>query len=112
MVMNMTMDEAILKLQELIIEEMKVNPLFNLTYTCEALDMAIEALKNKSVVHAHWIHKTDEYGIDTITCSKCKEEGDISSFDYYYRGGKIRTADSKFCPHCGALMDEGDEYDN
>ena len=108
MVMNMTMDEAIQKLRSIY---SNINDGYNYD-KLDALEMAIEALKNKSVVHAHWIHKTDEYGIDTITCSKCKEEGDISSFDYYYRGGKIRTADSKFCPHCGALMDEGDEYDN
>ena len=45
MVMNMTTDEAVMKLQELRIEGLSENPLFGLSPMDEALSMAIEALQ-------------------------------------------------------------------
>lgn len=82
----MTTDEAILKLQELIIEEMKVNPLFNLTYTCEALDMAIEALKREQ-----WVPVSerlpDEFGWYIIT-HKDWDNSDIAFWEKHWLNGQ------------------------
>lgn len=60
----------------------------------EALDMAIEALKKRPT--GKWIEKED-YNLDTYyECSEC-------GADYCIEGDILIH---KYCPNCGAKMDE------
>ena len=66
----------------------------------EALDMAIEALKEEPRIKAKW--KIDwDWGIGT--CSHCNHDFDDSD-NGYFLGSEMR-----FCPFCGAKMDKEEE---
>ena len=52
----------------------------------EAYEMAIEALRKESDVHAHWEDCTNGW-----MCSNCQRDN---------------SRDTKYCPNCGAKMDE------
>lgn len=60
----------------------------------------VEALKRQGwvkVVHGHFI-KTDNFSdepIDWVRCSVC--------------GSNVPDWDYRFCPHCGSIMDGGDD---
>ncbi len=55
----------------------------------EAIEVAIEALKDEPVKHGHWISKFENGKVNTY-CSAC---GNITYGLYHY------------CPDCGAKMD-------
>lgn len=62
-----------------------------------------------SVVHAHWVWKTNSTDERECVCSNCDEE-----LPYTFKGGTIdspyiekeyiSTDEVYFCPHCGARM--------
>lgn len=63
----------------------------------EAYEMAIEAIRKESNVHAHWIHH--RLLTDVWICSECKEENYVPK---EYWGDTLPD----YCPNCGAIMDE------
>lgn len=59
---------------------------------CEML-IEIECMPEEEVapvIHAHWYHKPHVWGVDY--CSNCDFE--------------LHINDTKYCPSCGAIMDE------
>ena len=64
----------------------------------EAYEMAIEALKQEPVVHAHWI---EDYG--DIVCSNC---GARYSDEIVFMSRDKDVCDLPHCPTCTAKMDE------
>lgn len=67
---------------------------------CNAYEVAIEALKQEPVVHAHWKKKTFNYANPTDTEAMCFVNYACSKCDTTW---KYR---SHYCPNCGAVMDE------
>lgn len=59
----------------------------------EAYEMAIEALKQKPITHAHWII-LPPCCEEICSCSNCE-----TSFKQAYQH-------REYCPSCGAIMDE------
>ena len=59
----------------------------------EAYEMAIEALKQKPIIHAHWIILPPCFE-EICECSNCKMK-----FKYAYQH-------KEYCPNCEAKMDE------
>ena len=51
----------------------------------------------KPVVHAHWFHEETAIWDSILTCSACGSQ--------HACGGRML----KFCPNCGATMDESEE---
>ena len=51
------------------------------------------------VIHAHWIRCKVGYGMDGLSCSNCGE-------------ARIMYSKTKFCPECGAKMDEEDKHES
>ena len=63
------------------------------------LDITISALKNKdNYKHGHWI-LLDECTNAGVYCSVCHKK----VYKEQYANQKLK---SKFCPNCGAIMDE------
>ena len=64
----------------------------------EAYKMAVEALRQEPMIHAHWSRtpSLEDYQSD-IECSNCK---------YDFTVDNICIEDYLRCPHCGAVMDE------
>lgn len=62
----------------------------------EAYEMAIEALKQKPITHAHWIILPPCFE-EICMCSNCKMK-----FKYAYQH-------KEYCPNCKAKMDEAVE---
>lgn len=58
-----------------------------------AMDRAIEALKNSPVRHGEWI-KVDKFR--HVKCSVCESLGEQEENDFYLYA---------YCPRCGAKMD-------
>ena len=70
----------------------------------EALDMAIEALKNERP-KGHWVKKWSGNGWNEdwdYTCSVCEKE--------YKKAGSV-LYHSSYCPNCGARMKGADDED-
>ena len=63
----------------------------------EAIDMAIEALKEQRP-HGEWIEKHCDYGV-YYRCSNCHKMP--PNYECDYKEGAIKT---NFCPNCGADM--------
>ena len=78
---------------------------YNFALTVLSTAPTIEA---KLVVHAHWIEKWTEESGHELICSNCGE--------YALMNGEFYSDFSKYCPYCGATMDEsiscGHEDDN
>lgn len=62
-----------------------------------------------SVVHVHWIWRTDSTGERECVCSSCGGE-----LPYTFTGGTVEhpfvekeyIGETNYCPHCGARMVE------
>ena len=67
----------------------------------EAVDLAIEALKNKKT--GKWLWNLADNGWADHTCSEC---GWTKNTDIHVSLGY------KFCPNCGADMRKGEKNDN
>jgi len=83
--------------------------------TTEALDMAIEALKDKYIIHADghieplrkeacWV-PIDQEPHETWKCGLCGFVLDTSS----WRNPEVCRDSYKYCPSCGAKMKNADE---
>lgn len=65
------------------------------------MDMAIKALEQPERKKGKWIDMGD-----FEQCSVCKGTH-IKEFESYY--GKVTWVKSKYCPNCGAKMEEGEQ---
>jgi len=71
----------------------------------EYFDLGYAKGKEDAVIHAHWVwffshYEEDEVGevaIHYCKCSNCGSESDHTKLD------------TKYCPICGAIMDEEEE---
>lgn len=94
----MTRDEAIQVLTNFYVSTK--NPKAN--HLCEAVYIAIQALKSEPIKHGRWIKGVDEYdGIEMCKCSECgylNLECEVFQLDGF-----------RYCPNCGAKMDEVEE---
>lgn len=71
----------------------------HLQTTIDVLDTTISALKNPdSYKHGHWF-LLDECSNAGVYCSVCHKK----VYKEQYANQKLK---SKFCPNCGAMMDE------
>lgn len=60
----------------------------------QAYEMAVEALKQKPITHAHWIVLPPCFE-EICMCSNCE-----TKFEYAYQ------LSEEYCPNCKAKMDE------
>lgn len=68
----------------------------------KAFEMAIEALKRESVIHAKWIEQENLVGLEHYyKCSNCNNH---CLYEYVEIG--FKNSKSNYCPNCGAKMDE------
>lgn len=73
-------------------------------YGVKAIDYAIDnapTLDVRPVVHGHWIRKCDTH------CSACGVGFSEMPYSYDVEDGTGYV--EKFCPNCGAIMDEKEE---
>ena len=70
----------------------------------QAYEMAIEALRKESDVHAHWNEFSDYTGTFYAECSRC-------GLLWWIEEGTAEENEMFYCPKCGAKMDgkEGKE---
>ena len=59
---------------------------------------AVEFYQNNGIKHGHWIHGSSSENI-RVTCSECGYK-----VNYFWDSWQ----DAKYCPHCGAKMDGGE----
>ena len=71
----------------------------NLSYYAELKGCIADAptIETKPVVHAHWIEQIIDGGQE-LMCSNCGE--------YALMNDEFYSEFSKYCPYCGAQMDE------
>lgn len=89
----MTRDEAIQVLANFYVSTK--NPKAN--HLCEAVYIAIQALKSEPIKHGRWI----EIGHPWYECSECGERTAVVNLN-----GEVVW---NYCPNCGARMDEVEE---
>ena len=76
-----------------------------MTLDCAAKIENLPAVPAEPVRHAKWVHKTDLLGNEIDVCSACEEEA--VGYDGHY--GNYITVPTDYCPHCGAMMDGGND---
>ena len=101
----MTKEDAIQELRDMLNGEIDEYGEEGSEYTCEAVEMAIEALQKRKTGKWKYVGKehTTFFHRRIYRCSVC---GDFLDFDGV-NGGR---GDANYCTHCGAIMVmEGDE---
>lgn len=69
------------------------------------LSLAIKEMNAEPVRHGRWIFSEDRYW---KTCTECGAEVDVSMGLGMFVDG-IEVDEMKYCPNCGAKMDEAEE---
>lgn len=78
--------------------------LFNTTERQLRAIRELPAADVAEVVHGEWLRADDDWNsLTTIQCSLCGEEWCFETDD------DVSLLNYKYCPHCGAKMDGGDE---
>jgi len=67
----------------------------------EAVDMAIEALKQPEQKKGKWVKKAD-YGTTIFECSCCHQ---VKPYEIGNSPDELIFWDCKYCPECGAKME-------
>lgn len=96
----MTKEDAIQELRDMLNGDIDEYGEEGSEYTCEAVEMAIEALQERKT--GKWIkrHYVCEDGkLDTFICSECRYEC------CYDAETGVSADDYKYCPDCGAKME-------